>query len=726
MKKISLILIFCAINFIAFGQVTVTGAVGIPDGTNFETLKAAFDALNGPSSQTGKDIIVAINACTVETATAALVDKYGWNSLKIYPTVPNLSITASTSVTQQLINFAPVSNVTFDGSVGGVGTDRSLTISQFGGSTQSTIAFQNDCKNNILRNCILKAGVATSGRAIVAFINAVTSGNDNNTISNNEFCGVSDTERPIAAIFSFSSAAGKENDHNTISNNDFHDLFMTSAFTNANFSTAIYLSNFSNDWTITGNNFYETNPIISAPADPSTSNTYYAIYITNTNANGFIITDNYIGGSAPHCGGSALSITSNTDLSNSFIAMNINVGIGTATSIQNNTIKNIEFSSSVAGGVLTLINIPATCTGNLNIGTERGNIIGSVSGSSILFTGLKAVTGANTLTGISYAGTGTINVSNNTIAGLDNATTAAVGDVIGINSNGSGSSIVERNFLTNITSSGSLSNIWGLKIGKGSNKYLNNIVSLNVNTPTSVYGIYETGPASTTNYIYFNTVNISGVVNSGTSSSYCLLNGAVTNTRDIRNNLFCNTRSGGSGKNYTIRLAGTAGLTCNFNDYYINGSAFLGYLSVDKTTFSAWTSATSQDANSIIVNPEFVNSTSSSPADLKACVSLPGTSIVSITSDFGQNNRVLPQIGAWEVLGLKSGILTPTVYPLKAYVVKNTIKVETGIGELIDVFNITGEKILTKIATSGLTDLPVESKGIFIVKSGNKLAKLIL
>ena len=68
-------------------------------------------------------------------------------------------------------------------------------------------------------------------------------------------------------------------------------------------------------------------------------------------------------------------------------------------------------------------------------------------------------------------------------------------------------------------------------------------------------------------------VYIGGTVSGITSSTGALWNAANTSTRNYRNNILYNARSGGTrGKHYAISLAGTTGLTIDYNDYFVSGT----------------------------------------------------------------------------------------------------------------------------------------------------------
>src|SRR5665648_876529 len=94
------------------------------------------------------------------------------------------------------------------------------------------------------------------------------------------------------------------------------------------------------------------------------------ININNPAGVNYVVTGNFIGGTSPSCGGTAWTKTASAN--SAFTAINVNVGTATASSVQNNTIKNMVWGNSGAA-LWTGINIAA---GIVNIGTTAGNTMG--------------------------------------------------------------------------------------------------------------------------------------------------------------------------------------------------------------------------------------------------------------------------------------------------------------------------------------------------------------
>lgn len=407
-KSLVYILLLLIIPMGLFAQPKTVGTTG----ADYPTLKAAFDAINA-GTLTGA-VTLQIIANTTETAPAALNASGGssnYTSVLIYPIVSGITI--SGNLNAPLIKLYGADNVTIDGSVGHTGASKDLIIentntSATGGT--STIQFINGATNNTVKYCTLKGSAPVAASGIIFFSTAGTSGNNGNIIDNNDITNSVSAIRSRNAIYSEGTVAPLENSGNTISNNNIFD-FLNSGLA----SNGIFISLNSTGWTVTGNSFYETTSFV-----PNASVQYYAIRVNNTGGN-YTISDNFIGGNTSACGGPPWTKTN--AFNNVFYGIHLTAGTGTVNNIQNNTIKNFDWSNSSNGNWIGI----HIARGDANVGTVTGNTIGAATGEgSILLTGK---TNGNTVYGIYITSPGNVNCMNNQIGAVKIANADANGSI---------------------------------------------------------------------------------------------------------------------------------------------------------------------------------------------------------------------------------------------------------------------------------------------------------
>ena len=189
------------------------------------------------------------------------------------------------------------------------------------------------------------------------------------------------------------------NSGNIIRNNLLYDFLNPY---NSTDSYGVYLNN-STNFEISGNSFYETTNF-----SPASGANFEIIYCFITN--GTVISGNYIGGSAPHCGGGYWTKSGGD---NEFRGICNNNNSSTL-SIQGNIIRNISWTNTGSKPFYAVWGR----LGILNVGNVQGNIIGSATGiNSIVFT--SGTTSNFYAIGDSYRTT--FNVQNNTIGGITTA-----------------------------------------------------------------------------------------------------------------------------------------------------------------------------------------------------------------------------------------------------------------------------------------------------------------
>jgi len=606
----------------------------------YESLTSAFNAINA-QDQTSKNILISILSSTNETVSSNL-NAGNWTSLNVFPIVTGLTLVGNLNGTS-LINLNGADNVTIDGRVNQTGTNIDLNIvnnSTSATTGTSTIRFLNSAEHNCVKYCTIKGSSTSTSDGILTFsTSSFGNGNDNNLI---DVCNLSNVggNRPVNVLFS-NGTSGHENSQNTISNSNIYDFLNPSASSNG-----INISANSTEWAVTANSFYETTSFVPIGGTLN----YSALRIDNASGTNFSVTGNYFGGKAALCGGLAWSTDAATD--HNLSVLSLNVGTSTASSVQNNSIRNWNYRSASA----TPWTAVSVTGGNVNIGTVTTNTIGSdVVANDITLTATNAAESF----GIKNSGTGSVVVSKNKICSVH-----LVGDNVsfdGIYFAGStGSNSVNNNFIHSLSvdPTSTTSTLFGIKISSGTATYSNNIISLGGNTATTLYGIYETGSVATENKLYFNTIYIGGILGSGISNrSYALYSNTSANIRDIRNNIFANFRSttGGTCRHYAVYLnySVNTNLNLGYNNYYAPGVGGMpGFFdSTNKTTLPI---ATGQDAKSLISNPGFMNAGTINSADYKVGIPFVGVSGTGIAIDFESIARDLPvNMGAFEYYPIK-------------------------------------------------------------------------
>jgi hypothetical protein len=239
-------------------------------------------------------------------------------------------------------------------------------------------------------------------------------------------------------------------------------------------------------------------------------------------------------------------------------------------------------------------------------------------------------------------------IEKNTIYNISNEYASFTGSVVGLfyqSSTGASSSSVNSNFIhsLSVNSISSGAKIYGIYENTDNAVFSNNIITFGENSDTQIVGMYDVGDTGRTVDFFFNSIYLSGT-NSGTSNSYAFRYNTSNNTRGLRNNILFNNRIGGSGKHFAIYYGATGGtFTADYNDYIVNGiGGVLGYFGGDQSTLALLQAATSQDANSLNIDPLFSAAGGTTYSDYIAIENLPGVTIPSILTDYEDITRGNP------------------------------------------------------------------------------------
>jgi subtilisin-like proprotein convertase family protein len=436
---------------------SLTGTKTIPG--DYPSLSAAFADLEakgmiGPvilelqAGYTGAGETYPIRIPLISCASAV-------NHITVRPAAGATGLTITSSNTTATIDMNGAQYVTIDGRPGGTGTSPDLKIIN---TSTSGVALRmiNDAQFNTVTYCDIQGqNTSTTSSALsgVVYIGTADAagqqGNDNNTISFSNIHGTA-TGTPAIAVSVFGSTTneGTYNDGGIITGNNIYDYFIAGSA-----STGIKLDAGTNAWTISNNNFYQT-----SSRNFTSGNTHRAMWINSnsgsiaTTASGFVVTGNTIGGTAPGAGGSAYTLGG--AFANVFMAMDLSVGLGTPTSVQNNTIRNFAISTTSGAGFIGI----SQSNGHVNMGTVGGNIIGVTTGTASISVTTTA-TGGGLVTGYrATGGTGTtVNIANNHFGGITTNGTATLGvSIMGIQVSGGTNINVTNNTIGSTTTANSI------------------------------------------------------------------------------------------------------------------------------------------------------------------------------------------------------------------------------------------------------------------------------
>lgn len=388
-------------------------------------------------------------------------------------------------------------------------------------------------------------------------------------------------------------------------------------------------------------------------------------------------------------------------------------GTGATATIQNNTLGGSSAHSIRIGVKGTTTGnglIRGIFTSNTGTMTLRNNLIQNLTHNSnnalALFRGIECQVGTVTITGntinnIAAEGTSVntathegigilvstavpnIIIDSNSISNLAVTNTGAIGTILSgiyIGSLSTGARIT-RNRLSGFSNAATgvsttvppvAAAIYLRDVASGELFVANNMIALGNSqiTNTSFIGIWnQVNPLVGYNErIYYNSINIEGAAATGAQPSFAYYRGNFTTTFtgptvDIKNNIFINTRSGGTGFHYAISnsygaVSSASGWGLGAADYNVLNAnpATVGYWSGNQN-FTDWKTNSLGDINSLNgVAVTFVDPASNLHlvANANAAVEGKATPLPTVPADMDNDPRdvVLPDMGADELLSL--------------------------------------------------------------------------
>ncbi|MEI6507720.1 MAG: T9SS type A sorting domain-containing protein [Bacteroidota bacterium] len=333
------------------------------------------------------------------------------NTLTIRPQFGTTGLNIISSNTTATIDLNGAQYIIIDGRPGSTGV-KNLSI----GNTSTTgvaIRFINDaCFNKIIYDTVF--GVNTSStNGVIAFLTTTgTRGNDSNTVDN---CDIKDgATTPTVCIYSSgtTTTTSQYNSYNFITNNNIYNFWLATAECDA-----FKVASGNTDWVMSGNSIFQT-----ATRTATAAFQQYIWNLNNASANNHVITNNYVGGTAPLCGGTPWTATSTVGFR--ITGAYINVGAITPSTFSGNTFANFNLTS----GGTAYATIPGVFSGPWLVGgltNVTNNTFGSMTSVNSIV--VNSSVNGNMIVPIGATGTtaGVINIRGNNFGGITASGTSA-------------------------------------------------------------------------------------------------------------------------------------------------------------------------------------------------------------------------------------------------------------------------------------------------------------
>ncbi len=660
-------------------QVGLTATGGTATGS-YATLSAAFAAINAGTHQGA--IAITITGTTTEptavSSASASLSAGNAGLTAVYTSVRITPIGAATvtgvAAGYSLIDLFGADNVTIDGlNTGG----NSLTISNTSTSASSgtsTIRFAVDATNNLIQKCTILGSsttpLATNGGTIY-FATAITTGNDNNTISNCDIAAAG-TNLPSKAIYGngTTTSATHANSGISITGCNIYDYFLAGG------CAGVYASAGNTEWSMTNNKVYQT-------AARAMTSIMYGFYFSNsTYGSGITITGNTLGyasstgtGSLTLSGGGAGSFYGVYLLALSTAAL--------ACNLNNNVISDLSIGTT--GSIYGIYNLTGASSNTINI---NGNAIRNITTTA-------ASTG--TMYAISWGSATTLSVSNNTITNINRGAASATYGLFSGSSSTNES--INNNIISNITNSVAIGTVsfyaiyqntlggvkdiknnsvfnistastgtvtfYGIRVGYGNAINISdNVVYGFSGTATTIYGIYGSG--ATAGGIY--NIHKNKLYDLSSTSTSATIYGiyTISQTYNVYNNIIGDLRTPAA--NVAIAIAGIYASGGTNNNLY-NNTVYLNATSTGAAfgTTALYAAATSplRLNNNLLVN----NSTPVGATGFTTAFRRAGAYTSSVYDPLSNNNAFYAGVpSATNLIFYDGTVSNPTLASYKALV----------------------------------------------------------
>lgn len=355
-------------------------------------------------------------------------------------------------------------------------------------------------------------------------------------------------------------------------------------------------------------------------------------------------------------------------------------GFGYGVQLINNADSNIIRKCSIlANTTLTTANyagivINSTDAGPVTLGNtwcdgnkfDRNTISGGFYGVTLVGSATQLIEGNqftnNTIKdfytyGLYVGGTRSTLIENNLIT---RPTRTGLGAGYGIYLSGAlnQATLISKNRITNFFGSepANTSSVWGIfhnsvSAAAGNENVVSNnlIYKLDANGPS--YGIYNVGSSNV--FYLHNTIAMDNTASTSAGATAAFYQTNLASGIQFKNNIITLTRGGTGAKHGLFLATTTSTIESNYNDFFIQAAGTNNFIgrngSVDYSTLTAWTAATTDDVNSVNFDPIYSNVTTGDYKPMALAVDNKGTN-VNITTDILNVTRssTTPDVGAYE------------------------------------------------------------------------------
>ncbi|MBL7998849.1 MAG: immunoglobulin domain-containing protein, partial [Candidatus Kapabacteria bacterium] len=495
-------------------QGSLCGTFTIGTGGNYATMGDAVAALN--NNIITCDVIMEFITNTNETAGMAINGlQYGTGG----PYRVTFRPAAGTSDTVRVTTTGPmvlltnnVERIIFDGRRGGTGASKSLVFENNGNSAQAAcIWMQTDTRRDTIRHMVLRASsLATNTGAITFGGGSIVNGVDDVLVSDNEIRETSQNLRPQVGIFCGGNTLSPAvwNSNIVITNNA---IFNHGTTTGSN--SGITVGTGVENVTVTNNNIYQ-----QVARGFTTTNLGISV-VPTTGGGTFTVSGNFIGGSAPNCGGAAWMANDSTSSSfTTFVGINIAGNASTTMNVENNKIANFKYMTATGSSPYwSGIQVSTSSLGNTVITNNQIGGAGADSVRGFNATTSGAMFGMNLVT-VPSVSQNTFTVSNNTISNIrsDNTVNATTTSILNL-----------------------FANVIGINVGGGANHLSATITNNTIGGSSANEGLYAINPtlATSQQFAYGVRTSYTGTLNLTNNTIRHIYNNAAGATQSTSNHV---------------------------------------------------------------------------------------------------------------------------------------------------------------------------------------------